>query len=54
MKAELKRLKKSINEKTAYETLYENYEKDLKSDETSSANSYLKNFSNGCFRNSRC
>ena len=31
MKAELKRLKKSINEKTAYETLYENYEKDLKS-----------------------
>ena len=29
MKAELKRLKKSINEKTAYETLYENYEKDL-------------------------
>ena len=24
-------LKKSINEKTAYETLYENYEKDLKS-----------------------
>ena len=31
MKAELKRLKKSINEKTAYETLYENYEKDMKS-----------------------
>lgn len=27
MKAELKRLKKSINEKTAYETLYENYER---------------------------
>ncbi len=55
MKAELKRLKKSINEKTAYETLYENYEKDLKSKvRNSSANSYLKNFSNGCFRNSRC
>ena len=29
MKAELKRLKKSINEKTALETEYEVYEKDL-------------------------
>ena len=31
MKAELKRLKKSINEKTVLETEYEVYEKDLKS-----------------------
>ncbi len=54
MKAELRRLKKSLSEKTALETEYEDYQENISETEAAAQDNSLMPCSNGCSRSSEC